>query len=1097
MPGPCVVRYTLGMFTSVLYLSCSARRAVDEDEESAEERRTVRSIWMAGMKGLTEREAASLIVEEARGLLQQDLALMGVQWNPESFLESDTSSMMSRESELEDRLHKSNGRQSSEFSRVLSKKGGRVQHCNGLDSQTGNLPNIKKGYKRRLSSSTENSRFESEVPGRRQARSEEGNGDIVCSPRKQPNVCRNHENVEGISLVKTKMDSKRAIPELSTEQGKTPTLRTNSSASRLIKSMDMHLNRTRNKNAASKLQRSLLEDSNVLSVDIQKPPAFHPTISKDNYFSDQNNKEFVVTGSVTHQVSNSVQMGAITLGKKDKMEGLFAEPTTGNEGMPQGRACFQAPVTLQGIPHTDVETRNIVESVVITASVRTQRNENMDDKLNKINKMRTDASCAEVMIGKQQMALDADHHNVTARCSGNGRVHSGSRIQKPVCFRPDEDKPCRIQIQYGGKNGSEKSNGILLQAEALQKANSHPKDFLKDSLIKSRGVYDAGDVQASPSSDLFSDSRDFEDSFQLDTQTEMIIKQEGAAGIPGQQGIQGSKLAAIPRQEICKKLSTSRTENATDERLAATVRKLGFSSLITTNNITKSTAQHCSNNVLESGGLSLQPVTKEIDSAPYLKESDFSVTDSQLHSFLQDYHTQNAVKGEAVSKDPNKATSPFGREHIVKVECHPVHETSLNMSDSLLFDDSFSNVSDLSAVHITDADRKEPVEKQGALLSPECLLQNLRPVQNKLDVSGNQEHEDPAQRNNVSLAFSDVIAEVLDHANSPSFLEDLRSTFDSQSGLRNPVMCNNDPRSKDLVADRGEKLQRSQKALDKKTHPVVWTDHSFELSPGLQDVLDKWPSPSGIEPISVSSYLKEKLVAPITNQEPDPVFESDYCHPEPLPTCQDLKSFFEVKENKPEDLDLQKTDCIALPLKGSNRTSCPSPDSNNASIPPTPPKKLFPKSSVSLSVKSSRKRQVACMAEGQLIQPQQNSEGNAEQQVKTLQVSPGIVDQIEADEMKDDSIIDQGFSLQLSQDVSPLVPLSAESFTIIDVASDKALFQTFLAEWKEKSRFSISVACERTRCLLSPKSTIGGKFKKGQFCVPAHSFVNSRMASSA
>ncbi|XP_064321650.1 DNA polymerase theta isoform X3 [Phalacrocorax carbo] len=73
----------------------SVRRAVDEDEESAEERRTVRSIWMTGMKGLTEGEAASLIVEEARGLLQQDLALMGVQWNPGSFLESETSSMIS------------------------------------------------------------------------------------------------------------------------------------------------------------------------------------------------------------------------------------------------------------------------------------------------------------------------------------------------------------------------------------------------------------------------------------------------------------------------------------------------------------------------------------------------------------------------------------------------------------------------------------------------------------------------------------------------------------------------------------------------------------------------------------------------------------------------------------------------------------------------------------------------------------------------------------------------------------------------------------------------------------------------------------------
>ncbi|XP_054668721.1 DNA polymerase theta isoform X2 [Grus americana] len=1057
----------------------SVRRAVDEDEESAEERRTVRSIWMAGMKGLTEREAASLIVEEARGLLQQDLALMGVQWNPESFLESDTSSMISSESELEDRLHRSNGGQSSESSRVLNKKGCSIQHCNGLGSRTVNLSNIKKGYKRRLSGSTENCRFESEVPGRRQARAEEGNDDIVYSARKRPNMCSENENVEGIPLVKTKMDSRRAIPELPAEQGKAPTLRTKSSVSRLIRSADMHLNWTRKKNTASKLQRSLLEDSNMLSIDIQKLPAFHPTISKDNFFSDQNNKEFMETESVTHKVSNSVQMGELNLGRKDKMEGLFPEPTTINEGMLKGRACFQAPVTLQGTPHIHVGTHNIVESLVIPASVRTLRNENTDDKQNKINKMQTDVSCAEVMIGKQQMALDTDHRNVTASCSGNERVHSGSRIRKPVRFCPGEDKSCHIQIQNGGKNRSEKPSGILLQAGALQKANSHPKDFLKDALVKSRGVCNAGDVQNGPSSDLFSDSRDFEDSFQLDTQTEMIIKQEAAAGITGQQGIQGSELAAIPRQEVSKKLCASQTENATDERLAATVRKLGLSSPITTNNITKNAAQHCSNKDLKSGGPNLQPIMKEIESALCFKESDFSVTDSQLHSFLQDYQTQNSAKGETVAKDLNKATSPFGSEHIVQVECHPVPETSLNISDSLLFDDSFSNISDLSAVHIMEADRKPLASPQVSLLAPEGLLENLRPVQNKFDVSGNQkEREDPAKLKNVSLVFSDLIAEVLDHANSPSFLEDVPSAFHGQSGLKNPVICNNDTRPKDLVGDQGEKLQRSQQALDKKTHPVAWTGHSFELSPGLQDVLDKWPSPSGIEPVSVSSCLKEKLVAATTNKEPDLVLESDCCQPEALPTYQDLKSRFKVKENKTEDLDLPKTDCITLPLKGSNRTSCPPPDSNNTFIPPTPPKELLPKSSLSLSLNSARKRQVTCMNEGQLIQPQQNSEGNAEQQVKTLQDSPGIVDPVDTDEIKDDSTIDQGFSLQLSQDVFPLIPLSAESFTIIDVASDKALFQTFVAEWKEKSRFSISVACERTKCLLSPKSTIGGKFKK-------------------
>ncbi|XP_021404733.2 DNA polymerase theta [Lonchura striata] len=1021
----------------------SVRRAVDEDEEAAEERRAVRSIWMAGMKGFTEREAASVIVEEARRLLQQDLALMGVQWNPESFLETDTSSVISSESELEDRLHRSGGEESAESSRVLNKKGCRVQHCNGLGSQIGNLSNIKKGCKRRLSSSTESSVFESEVLGRKQAQAEEGEGDLVYSARKRPNVCKGNENIEEISLVKAKTDSRAAIQEHLTEQGKTPTLRTKSSASRLIKSTDTHLNRTRNKNTTSKLQGSLLEDSNKLCIDIQNVPVSCTTISTGNSVSNQNNKELMETDSVTYKGISSLQMGEVKIRKKDEMEGLFTEPSTTNEGMPKGRAGFQAPVMLKVTSHTSVETHSIVGSRGIPDSARTQRTDKTDIKQNKRNKTQTDASFAEVRIDKH--------------------------------FCPGEEKTCDIQIQNAGKNGRKKPNGILLQAGTMQNGNSHPKDFLKGSLVKSRGVCNADGVQNDPASHLFSDSGDFEDSIQLDTQTEMIIKQEGAAGITGQQGIQGSELAAIPQQEIPEKRSSLWTENDTDKRLAATVRKLSFPSLITTNDVTKSTTHHCSNKVLESEGLNLQPVVKKIEPAPCLKESDFSMTDSQLHSFLQDYQTQNSVKGENVSKDLNKADSHFGREQVVQVECQPVPETSLNMSNSLLFDESFSNVSDLSAVHIMEADGKDPV----ALLPPDGVLQNPRPVENKFHVSDNQkEHENPAQCNNVSLASSDVIAEVLDHGNSPSFLKDIPSTFQGQSGLRNLVTYNNDPRPKHLVGHQGEKLQRSHQAFEKNPHPVVWTECSFELSPGLQDVLDKWPSLSGIETASASSGLKGDLVAPTVSQEPDPVFELDCCEPEPLPTCQDLKSSFKVKENKMENLDLQKTDGITLQLKGSSRTSCPALDSNNGFIPPTPPKELFPKSSVSLPVKSARKGQVTCKKEGQTIQLQWNSEGNAEQQVKTVQDNLECLDPTETDEIKDDSTVDQGFSLQLSQDVFPFVPLSAESFTIIDVASDKALFQTFVAEWKEKSRFSISVACERTKCLLSPKSTIGGKFKK-------------------
>lgn len=61
---------------------CSSKRAVDESEMEAAERRSLRCVWVTGGRALTEQEAAAAIVSEARLLLQEDLAQLGVQWDP-------------------------------------------------------------------------------------------------------------------------------------------------------------------------------------------------------------------------------------------------------------------------------------------------------------------------------------------------------------------------------------------------------------------------------------------------------------------------------------------------------------------------------------------------------------------------------------------------------------------------------------------------------------------------------------------------------------------------------------------------------------------------------------------------------------------------------------------------------------------------------------------------------------------------------------------------------------------------------------------------------------------------------------------------------
>lgn len=60
----------------------SSKRAVDESEVEAAERRSLRCVWVRGGRALTEKEAANEIVSEATLLFQQDLAQLGVQWEP-------------------------------------------------------------------------------------------------------------------------------------------------------------------------------------------------------------------------------------------------------------------------------------------------------------------------------------------------------------------------------------------------------------------------------------------------------------------------------------------------------------------------------------------------------------------------------------------------------------------------------------------------------------------------------------------------------------------------------------------------------------------------------------------------------------------------------------------------------------------------------------------------------------------------------------------------------------------------------------------------------------------------------------------------------
>ncbi|TMS23633.1 DNA polymerase theta [Larimichthys crocea] len=74
-------------------------------------------------------------------------------------------------------------------------------------------------------------------------------------------------------------------------------------------------------------------------------------------------------------------------------------------------------------------------------------------------------------------------------------------------------------------------------------------------------------------------------------------------------------------------------------------------------------------------------------------------------------------------------------------------------------------------------------------------------------------------------------------------------------------------------------------------------------------------------------------------------------------------------------------------------------------------------------------------------------------------------------------VTDEGFTLQLSQDAS-LSSSNSGTFSIIDVASDRRLFDTFVNEWKTKERYSLALACEKREHREQPEGETGGKHRR-------------------
>nr|XP_020645197.1 DNA polymerase theta [Pogona vitticeps] len=534
--------------------------------------------------------------------------------------------------------------------------------------------------------------------------------------------------------------------------------------------------------------------------------------------------------------------------------------------------------------------------------------------------------------------------------------------------------------------------------------------------------------------------REFEESFQLDTQTDRILQQQMAAEIANKQG-KRELLANSAQKAFMGTKSASPSETGTKEKLT------DQKACINNKNVAGET-DRLHNALSDPRKMQLTEKTTEIPNC--LERTSFSVMDSQLDIFLQHYQTPESVE-EQVPPIPPNGCSLLPNDHA---PTRDGNVSNLNSSDSLLFDESFSHISDPQFVPTGESIFLEAPPQQ-QVISPPFWRTSAS------DVSGRQNEE-----SSKTVSSATINQERSGGCNEDSMILSDMDSFPAPEGLHNvaePSFHTDVSNLESLNAkpgymEKGADGDLPKNYIEKHTDQPGKCSSLSDLSPGMKEILDGWPSPSGDKPkLDSGKNLREALL----KNDPGTLFSGNTC--EPL-FCKDFESSCLTRGLDGAAMLIDRNG-RSTSLADGNKM----PSSRNLMEPSSPCLEL------PFVMQTSDLKPIDKVPDLPFLQDDRAAP-HLKAEILCQNAENGEQAEIPLEE--DNSIIMEGFSLQLSQDEDLVPSCSAENFTIIDVANDKALFHTFIKEWKTKDRFAISVACEKTKDSLAHRSTIGANFKR-------------------
>uniref|UniRef100_UPI00398EBF00 DNA polymerase theta n=1 Tax=Pristiophorus japonicus TaxID=55135 RepID=UPI00398EBF00 len=698
------------------------------------------------------------------------------------------------------------------------------------------------------------------------------------------------------------------------------------------------------------------------------------------------------------------------------------------------------------------------------------------------------------------------------------------------------------------KSVAENTDQILHQIQCENDANNDPNhEEHRHLIITEENNIHSSNVVGCKSSELCSVTREFDESFQLDSQIEKIIEC-AAVVLPtceNQQETESSKLTvkdqsrprngeSLVNNQTSIKQSGGNTSNgnATSKNKPAIRQKtmqLAHSS--STAGQMQSSGKGVASNLVKSIIRSPNnlPVPFSQTGLSLLKANDFSLTDTQLENFMLDYKTPASIE-ESVTAAPIQTLNEVLNNTIsndeklssqeICVHSRTDYEMTLNMSDSLF--DSFTEISSSDDMYVQGF----PPGQQSI---PKADMITERLTSCSLFAEDGMQDQNDIQKNGQ-------VPETCLHWNDLSFnLSDFRDSYQNDNSvncsLQGLQMHNLDRDTADIadclrLQEQEKKLNSQIKSANAKQVTLtkglsdslvenkapdnsnwMWSDTSLDLSPGMNEIVNQLPVISGQRFPNINEQTnvleKDHCLRKFTEIND---FQNHAMRTSETPNQQHMLGLCQT-EKTPNQISLnqnQKMDASnQSPVLEMEKLPESRPDSRNE-VPPTPPNEpVTPGIKIALIAATAERTAEKCKKQSlpkttPICSSHLNSVSGGG--VAGNPPSPHHVDcnpVINGNGDADSSFIDEGFLLHLSQDnLSSPSACSAETFTIIDVASSRVLFQTFIKEWKSKQRFALAAACEKKERVLSPSSEIGGRFKQAQTTVKIQAKANGFEVSS-